>query len=75
MESTVFTSNRTQAVRLPKAIALPEGIKKVDVIAVGQTRIITPAGSSWDSWFEGPSVTADFMSDREQPAEQQREGF
>lgn len=75
MESTVFTSNRTQAVRLPKAIALPEGIKKVDVIAVGQTRIITPAGSSWDSWFEGPSVSDDFMSDREQPAEQQREGF
>lgn len=75
MESTVFTSNRTQAVRLPKAIALPEGIKKVDVIAVGQTRIITPAGSSWDSWFEGPSVSDDFMSDREQPSEQEREGF
>ena len=75
MESTVFKSNRTQAVRLPKAVALPGNIKKVDVIAVGQTRIITPAGASWDSWFDGPSVSADFMQDREQPAEQEREGF
>ena len=75
MESTVFKSNRTQAVRLPKAVALPGNIKKVDVIAVGQTRIITPAGTSWDSWFDGPSVSSDFMQDREQPAEQEREGF
>jgi len=75
MESTVFKSNQTQAVRLPKAVALPGNIKKVDVIAVGQTRIITPAGASWDSWFDGPSVSADFMQDREQPTEQEREGF
>jgi antitoxin VapB len=75
MESTVFKSNRTQAVRLPKAVALPGNIKKVDVIAVGQTRIITPAGASWDSWFDGPSVSADCMQDREQPTEQEREGF
>ena len=66
MESTVFKSNRTQAVRLPKAVALPGNIKKVDVIAVGQTRIITPAGASWDSWFDGPSVSADFMAGRDE---------
>ncbi|MBM95958.1 MAG: AbrB/MazE/SpoVT family DNA-binding domain-containing protein [Oceanospirillaceae bacterium] len=66
MESTVFKSNRTQAVRLPKAVALPGNIKKVDVIAVGQTRIITPAGTSWDSWFDGPSVSVDFMADRDE---------
>ncbi|HAW0238538.1 TPA: toxin-antitoxin system antitoxin VapB, partial [Escherichia coli] len=65
METTVFLSNRSQAVRLPKAVALPEDVKKVDVIAVGRTRIITPAGESWDSWFDGDSVSADFMNDRE----------
>ena len=70
METTVFLSNRSQAVRLPKAVALPEDVKKVDVIAVGRTRIITPAGESWDSWFDGDSVSADFMNDREQPAVQ-----
>ena len=75
METTVFKNNRSQAVRLPKAIALPESVKRVDVVAVGSTRIITPLGQSWDSWFDGPSVTADFMSEREQPAEQEREAF
>ena len=75
METTVFKNNRSQAVRLPKAIALPESVKRVDVVAVGNTRIITPLGQSWDSWFDGPSVTADFMSEREQPAEQEREAF
>ena len=75
METTVFLSNRSQAVRLPKAVALPEDVKKVDVIAVGRTRIITPAGESWDSWFDGDSVSADFMNDREQPAVQEREPF
>lgn len=75
METTVFLSNRSQAVRLPKAVALPEDVKKVDVIAVGRTRIITPAGASWDSWFDGDSVSADFMNDREQPAVQERDAF
>lgn len=75
METTVFLSNRSQAVRLPKAVALPEDVKKVDVIAVGRTRIITPAGESWDSWFDGDGVSADFMNDREQPAVQERESF
>ena len=75
METTVFLSNRSQAVRLPKAVALPEDVKKVDVIAVGRTRIITPAGESWDSWFDGDSVSADFMNDREQPAVQERQSF
>ena len=75
METTVFLSNRSQAVRLPKAVALPEDVKKVDVIAVGRTRIITPAGESWDSWFDGDGVSSDFMNDREQPAVQEREAF
>lgn len=75
METTVFLSNRSQAVRLPKAVALPEDVKKVNVIAVGRTRIITPAGESWDNWFDGDSVSADFMNDREQPAIQERDAF
>ena len=31
METTVFLSNRSQAVRLPKAVALPENVKRVEV--------------------------------------------
>lgn len=74
-QGAVFQSNRSQAVRLPKAVALPADVKRVDVVALGRTRIITPAGESWDSWFEGECVTADFMAERDQPAEQEREGF
>lgn len=74
-QGSVFQSNRSQAVRLPKAAALPDDVKRVDIIAVGRARIITPAGESWDSWFEGEGVTADFMSERDQPADQQRDEF
>lgn len=74
-QGSVFQSNRSQAVRLPKAVALPDDVKRVDVIAIGRTRIITPAGESWESWFEGEGVTADFMTEREQPADQVRDSF
>ncbi|MGN8275470.1 type II toxin-antitoxin system VapB family antitoxin [Pseudomonas sp. SMV71] len=74
-QTSLFMSNRSQAVRLPKAVAMPNDVKRVDVIAVGRTRIITPAGEAWDSWFDGDNVTADFMTDREQPADQERELF
>ena len=75
METTVFLSNRSQAVRLPKAVALPDDVKRVEVIAVGRTRIITPAGEGWDSWFDGDDVSADFMTLRDQPPMQEREAF
>ena len=32
-------------------------------------------GESWDTWFDGGSVTDDFMNEREQPDEQEREIF
>ena len=74
-KAAVFKSNRSQAVRMPKSLALPEHIKRVDVIAVGRARLITPVGEAWDSWFDGQNVTADFMNEREQPNEQKREAF
>ena len=74
-QGSVFLSNRSQAVCLPKAAALPDDVKRVDVIAIGRTRILTPSGESWDSWFDGEGVSADFMTDREQPADQERESF
>jgi antitoxin VapB len=74
-QGTVFQSNRSQAIRLPKAAALPEDVKRVDVVVLGRARLITPVGEAWDSWFDGEGVTADFMAEREQPAEQEREAF
>ena len=75
IHTTLFKSNKTQAVRLPKPVALPDSIKKVDIVAIGNTRIITPAGESWDQWFDGRGVSDDFMLDRDQPADQEREAL
>ncbi|MCP1315106.1 hypothetical protein BIS11_05595 [Halomonas sp. 707D4] len=47
-------------------MALPEGVTHVEVIARGRARLITLAKERWDSWFDGPSVTADFMRERTQ---------
>lgn len=71
----VFISNKTQAVRLPKAVALPETVKQVDIVALGRSRLITPAGEAWDSWFDGEGVSDDFMNERDQPEPQERESF
>ncbi|WP_260294579.1 antitoxin [Sedimenticola hydrogenitrophicus] len=73
VHTKVFKSIQSQAVRLPKPVALPANIREVDIVAIGNTRIITPAGRSWDEWFDGPGVTDDFMAVREQPADQDRE--
>ena len=71
----VFISNKTQAVRLPKAVALPETVKQVDIVALGRSRLIAPAGEAWDSWFDGEGASDDFMNERDQPEPQERESF
>jgi len=75
IRTKVFKSNKTQAVRLPKAVAFDDSVTEVEIIAVGNTRIISPAGGSWDQWFDGPGMSNDFMNDREQPEDQEREVF
>lgn len=74
-QTKIFKSNRSQAVRLPKAVELPSSITEVEIVSIGNQRIISPLEESWDSWFDGPRVTDDFMSDREQPEDQKRDGF
>jgi antitoxin VapB len=72
--STIFTSNRSQAVRLPKAVAFPEGVHQVDILKIGSSRLIVPQGKRWDDLFQGgPHVSEDFMIEREQPPAEARE--
>jgi len=73
IQTKVFKTNKTQAVRLPKAVAFDESVTEVEIIAVGNMRIITPVDESWDQWFDGPGISDDFLSDREQPEDQERE--
>jgi antitoxin VapB len=75
-KSTVFTSNRSQAVRLPKAVAFPADVHHVEIVRVGQSRLISPLGKRWEDLFrEGPRATDDFMSHRHQPPADEREPF
>ena len=63
--TTVFTNNRSQAIRLPAELRLPDNVKRVDVRARGCERIIAPVGQTWDSSFSnGPQVADDFMGTR-----------
>ncbi|MBJ9976975.1 antitoxin [Pseudomonas sp. S75] len=74
-QGSIFQSKRSNAARLPKAVALRNDVKRVDTFVLGQARIITPAGESWDSGFDSEGVTEDFMTKRGQPSKQERESF
>ena len=67
VHTSVFKSNKIQAVRLPKVMALSESITKVDIVAIGNTRIVSAAGESWAQWFDSVGMSDDFMQHREQP--------
>lgn len=75
IEAKLFVSNKSQAVRLPKPVAFPESVERVEVIELGRSRLLTPVDASWDAFFEGPPASADFMPERAQPAAQEREGL
>lgn len=72
---TVFTSSRIQAVRLPNAVASPGDVSESGHVKVAHDRLISPAGRSWDEFFDGPGASDDFMRSREQPAAVERESF
>jgi antitoxin VapB len=72
--STVFLTNRSQAVRLPKSVAFPEGVHQVEIVRLGHSRLISPVGRRWDDLFlDGPRASEDFMSERQQPDAEERE--
>ena len=73
---TVFVNNRTQAVRLPVDVRLPEGIHKVEVRVKGNERILSPLGHTWDSFFlDGPRVSDDFLPERADQHQAEREAL
>ena len=74
--TTVFMNNRSQAIRLPAEMRLPDNVKRVDVRARGCERIIAPLGQTWDSFFlSGPEVADDFMDERASQTQPEREVF
>lgn len=60
--TSVFTNNRSQAVRLPASVRFSPTVQQVYVRQIGVDRVISPTGQTWDSFFDDPNlnVTNDF---------------
>ncbi len=56
LKATVFKSNRSQAVRLPKAVAFPEDVKELRVIKEGKGLLLVPADAVWDDFLSEPGI-------------------
>ncbi len=67
--TTLFLSNRSQAVRLPKAVAFDSAVREATILRDGPRHIIVPADAAWDDFFAAPGLDLD---DREQPRPQDR---
>jgi antitoxin VapB len=71
-KTTLFQTNRSQAVRLSKDVAFPKGVREVSVLRDGPRRVIVPANAAWDDFFDSPGID---LGDRSQPKLQEREAF
>jgi antitoxin VapB len=72
----LFLSNRSQAVRIPAHLRLPDTVTEVEVRACGHERIISPLGRRWDSFFrDSPAVHDDFMAERASQEQAEREAL
>ena len=70
--TTLFLSNRSQALRLSKDVAFPQGVTSVTVLRDGNRRVVTPSDASWDDFFDQPGVD---LGPRDQPSAQARDRF
>jgi antitoxin VapB len=56
--AALFKSNRNQAVRIPKDMEFPEGVKRVIISKDGDNIVIKPAKDFWQDFFdEGPDLS------------------
>jgi antitoxin VapB len=72
VRTTLFKSNRTQAVRLAKDVTVPNDVTEIAIIKKGNKWIIAPADASWDDFFAAPRIE---LGVREQPELQARESL
>ncbi len=73
-KSTVFKTHRTQAVRIPKELAFRDSVKEVEIVQEGENLVVMPKKGGWREWFEnGPHVSDDFMTERDQGEPDKRE--
>ncbi len=63
LKATVFKSNRSQAVRLPKAAAFPDDVKDLRVIKKGKALLLVPADAMWEDFFDKPGIDIRIAAD------------
>jgi antitoxin VapB len=68
--TSLFLSNRSQALRLPKAVAFTDDVRDVVIVRDGPRRIIAPANIAWDDFFDAPGID---LGTRNEPEMQDRE--
>jgi antitoxin VapB len=72
VRTAVIRDDSVQMIKLPKNVALPDGVREVVILRDGPRRIIVPADSQWDDFFDAPGVD---LGDRDQPKPPIREPF
>lgn len=72
VKTTLFHSNRSQAVRLSKDVAFPDDVRSVVILREGRRRVIVPADAVWDDFFDDAGID---LGERDEPKAQDREVF
>lgn len=71
VRTKLFQTNRSQAVRLPKEVAFPVGVREVAILRDGNCRVIVLADATWDDFFDSPGIDIE----RSQSEAEEREPF
>jgi antitoxin VapB len=74
VQAKLFKNGQSQAVRLPKQFRF-EGVA-VSIQKIGDSVVLSPLQDGWDSFFAAAAdFSPDFMADREQGVQLDREGL
>jgi antitoxin VapB len=70
VQTRLFESNKTQAVRLPKEVAFPPDVKEVEIMRMGRSVIISPVGDRWTDFFDKLPACPDFERPAQPPLDE-----
>ncbi len=70
--TTLFLTNKAQAVRPNKDVAFPKGVREVMALRDGPRRVIVPSNAARDDVFASPGFD---LGERNQPPMQDREAL
>lgn len=68
----IFYVDGTQAVRLPEAAAFPDNVEDVEIVKIGDARVVSPVGERWAAFFENDELRAPDFERPPQPSLDER---